>query len=131
MSVLTRLSEAATSAVQAVIIPSAVISIALSALALTLRRKYVTAQQAGEYLGVSARTIRTKIAEGVFTGYRLPGPNSQAIRLDLNEIDQVMQRIPAVIKPKEAPFGPDARIVEVDPEELAESDGQDEGGDEG
>jgi excisionase family DNA binding protein len=127
MSVLRRLSEAATSAAQAVIIPTAVISIVLSALAL-MPRKYVTAQQAAEYIGVSARTIRTKIAEGVLTGYRIPGPDSRAIRLDLNEIERMMTAIPAVIKPKQPAFGPNAHIVDVDPEELADQDGQDEDG---
>jgi excisionase family DNA binding protein len=91
-------------------------------------RKYVTTQQAAEYLGVTARTIRSKISEGVITGYRLPGPDARAIRVDMNEIDRLMQAIPAVIKPKGPPFGPNARIVEVDAEERGNGQDQDEDG---
>jgi excisionase family DNA binding protein len=46
------------------------------------RRNYVTQQQAADHFGVTARTIRNKIAEGIITGYRIPG--SRAIRVDLD-----------------------------------------------
>lgn len=51
-------------------------------------RNYATLKQAAEYLGVTDRTIRQMIADGRLTGYR-NGP--RLIRVDLNEIDAVMQ----------------------------------------
>lgn len=52
------------------------------------RRRYVTPQQAAEYLGVTARTIRQMIADGRLTGYR---SGTRVVRLDLNEIDAAMK----------------------------------------
>ena len=51
------------------------------------RRRYVTLQEAGDYLGVTERTIRAMIADGRLTGYRM---GKRFIRLNLDEIDQAM-----------------------------------------
>ncbi|BBY11003.1 excisionase family DNA-binding protein [Mycobacterium marseillense] len=51
-------------------------------------RRYATLEQAGEYIGVTSRTIRQMIADGRITGYR-NGP--RIVRVDLNELDAAMQ----------------------------------------
>lgn len=81
-----------------------------------MSRQYVTQQRAAEYLGVTVRTIRNKIAEGTLTGYRLPG--LRAVRVDLDEIDSKFEVIPAVMRPpKRQPFGPRATIIVVEDED--------------
>ncbi|OBJ51010.1 excisionase family DNA-binding protein [Mycobacterium asiaticum] len=55
----------------------------------TFRRRYATLEQAGEYLGVTSRTIRTMIADGRLTGYR---NGARIVRVDLNEIDDVVMQ---------------------------------------
>ncbi len=57
-----------------------------------LRRHLVNINQAAEHFGVSARTIRRYIAAGRVTGYRT-GP--RLIRVDLNELDAMLQPIPS------------------------------------
>lgn len=52
------------------------------------RRRYVTINDAAEYLGVTERTIRKMIADRRLTGYRM---SRRVIRLDLNEIDAAMR----------------------------------------
>lgn len=52
------------------------------------RRRYGSISDAAEYIGVTPRTIRQMIADGRLTGYR-NGP--RLIRVDLNEIDAVME----------------------------------------
>jgi excisionase family DNA binding protein len=74
------------------------------------RHNYVTQQRAADYLGVTPRTIRNWISEGRITGFRVPG--LRAIRVDLDEIDELMKVMPAALKPK-VPFGPRAKIVTV------------------
>ena len=51
------------------------------------RRHYVKPNEAAEYLGVTARTIRQMIANGRLTGYR---SGSRFVRIDLSEIDAAM-----------------------------------------
>ena len=51
-------------------------------------RRYVTLQQAAEYIGVTTRTVRTMIADGRLTGYRC---GARLVRVDLNEVDRAMQ----------------------------------------
>ena len=51
------------------------------------RRRYVSIVEAADYLGVTERTIRTMIADGRLTGYRMA---KNFIRLDLDEIDAAM-----------------------------------------
>lgn len=55
----------------------------------TSRRRYATLEQAGEYLGVTSRTIRMMIADGRLTGYR-NGP--RIVRVDLNEVDNKLMK---------------------------------------
>lgn len=50
------------------------------------RRRYVTLNEAADYLAVGNRTIRNMIADGRLTGYRL----GRLIRLDLDEIESKM-----------------------------------------
>ena len=59
----------------------------------TLRRALVSQAQAAEYLGVTDRTIHNYIARGELTGYRM-GP--RLVRVDLNELDAMLQPIPTV-----------------------------------
>ncbi|OBG50174.1 excisionase family DNA-binding protein [Mycolicibacterium fortuitum] len=50
------------------------------------RRRYVTLNEAADYLAVDRRTVRNMIADGRLTGYRL----GRLIRLNLDEIDSQM-----------------------------------------
>ncbi len=61
-------------------------------------RRLATIDEAKSYLNLkSSITIRRRIADGTFAGYRVPG--TRAIRVDLNEIDDALQRIPAGVAP--------------------------------
>jgi excisionase family DNA binding protein len=51
-------------------------------------RRWVSIQDAAEYLGVTDRTIRQMIADGRLTGYR---SGTRLVRLDLNEINAAMR----------------------------------------
>ncbi|MGV5046696.1 helix-turn-helix domain-containing protein [Rhodococcus pyridinivorans] len=55
----------------------------------TIERRYVTVQEAAEYLGVCDRSVRRYIARGEITGHRLPG--GKLLRIDLDELDRVIQ----------------------------------------
>jgi excisionase family DNA binding protein len=52
---------------------------------------YITQKQAGEYLGVTDRTIREMIADGRLPAYRL---GAKVIRLRRSDIDGAMRRGP-------------------------------------
>lgn len=52
------------------------------------RRRWISQQEAAEYLGVTDRTIRQMIADGRLTGYR---NGNRLVRIDLNEIDAAMK----------------------------------------
>jgi excisionase family DNA binding protein len=52
------------------------------------RRRFITINDAAEYLCVTERTIRLMISDGRLVGYRL---NDRFIRLDLDEINAAMQ----------------------------------------
>lgn len=54
-------------------------------------RRALTVQEAAEVYGVSARTLRARIADGSLPGYRL-GP--RVIRVRVEDLDALMQRIP-------------------------------------
>ena len=56
------------------------------------RRRYISINDAAEYLGVTERTIRQMISDGRLIGYR---NGAKFIRLDLNEIDDV----PPMLRP--------------------------------
>ncbi|MEW5810893.1 MAG: helix-turn-helix domain-containing protein [Actinomycetota bacterium] len=51
-------------------------------------RRYASLKDAAEYSGVTMRTIRNWISEGLITGYRI---NQRLVRVDLNELDQAME----------------------------------------
>ncbi|WP_110883882.1 helix-turn-helix domain-containing protein [Mycolicibacterium wolinskyi] len=56
-------------------------------------RKYVTINEAADYLSVHPNSIRNWIESGKLTGYRLPsvGPRGAVLwRLDLHELDQII-----------------------------------------
>jgi excisionase family DNA binding protein len=55
------------------------------------RRRYETIQAAAERTGVSTRTVRRWMAQGLIMGYRM-GP--RLVRLDADEIDRRMKAIP-------------------------------------
>jgi excisionase family DNA binding protein len=55
-------------------------------------RRWGTVNDAADYLGLSTRTIRRWIADGVIAAYRV-GP--AMIRIDLNELDELPQRVAA------------------------------------
>jgi excisionase family DNA binding protein len=55
-------------------------------------RRYATQLEAAEYLHCNERTIRRLIADGRITGYRI---GRRFVRVDLNELDSALQRIPA------------------------------------
>lgn len=57
-------------------------------------RRYVSLNVAADYLGVSVKTIRRMIAAGEITGHRVRG---KIIRVDLQEIDNVMRPIPSAV----------------------------------
>lgn len=56
-----------------------------------MKRRYITVTEAAEYLQISDRTVRRLIADGELTGYRI-GRSGRLIRVDLNEIDDVLMR---------------------------------------
>ena len=57
-------------------------------------RRLAPIPTAAEYACCSAKTIRRRIADGSLTGYRM-GP--RLIRVDLDELDQLMQPIPTAV----------------------------------
>lgn len=57
-------------------------------------RKLVTQKVAAGTYGLCERTIRNYIAQGLITGYRLPG--GRAIRVDLDELERAITTIPTV-----------------------------------
>ena len=48
-------------------------------------------QVGADYIGVSQKTIRRRIADGTLTGYRF-GP--RVLRVDLDELDRVLRAVP-------------------------------------
>lgn len=58
----------------------------------TPNQRYGGLTLAAEYLGCSEKHLRRMIARGEITGYRL---GSRSIRVDLDELDALLKRIPA------------------------------------
>jgi len=56
-------------------------------------RRWLSQQEAAQYLGVTDRTIRNYVRTGALKGRRLPG--SRLIRLDRLEIDKALKLVPA------------------------------------
>ena len=54
------------------------------------QRRFATLPQAAEYAACSTRTLRRRIADGSLPAYRL----GRLLRVDLDELDQAMRRIP-------------------------------------
>ncbi|WP_203231333.1 helix-turn-helix transcriptional regulator [Nocardioides caldifontis] len=55
-------------------------------------RRLESIEHAADYLGVSTKTIRRRIADGTITGYRT-GP--RLLRVDLNELeDRLLRPVP-------------------------------------
>ncbi len=50
--------------------------------------RWVSLQQAADHLGIQKSTLRSWIAQGKLTGYRI---NARVIRVDLNEVDASLQ----------------------------------------
>lgn len=53
-------------------------------------RRWATLAEAGEHVGLSQKTLRRQIAAGHITGYRI----GRALRVDLNELDDLLRPIP-------------------------------------
>lgn len=60
----------------------------------TFTRRWLSQQEAADYLGVTDRTIRSYIRSGALTGRRLPG--SRLIRLDRHELDSALKPVPSI-----------------------------------
>jgi excisionase family DNA binding protein len=56
-------------------------------------RRWLSQQEAADYLGVTDRTIRNYIRSGALKGRRLPG--SRLIRLDRDDLDAALRPVPA------------------------------------
>lgn len=65
---------------------------ALSHAAQSIRRRYITLDDAAEYLSVSPLTVRRRIATGELKAYRLG--RSRTIRLDLADVENMLRPIP-------------------------------------
>lgn len=62
-------------------------------------RRLASINQAAEYAACSTKTIRRRIADGSLTGYRM---GRRIIRVDLNELDQLLRPIPTTTGPESA-----------------------------
>lgn len=59
-------------------------------------RRYESIQSGADRVGVSTRTVRRWLSQGLIMGYRM-GPRT--IRLDADELDQKMRAIPTAADP--------------------------------
>jgi excisionase family DNA binding protein len=81
------------------------------------KRRLITLQEAADYFQVTTRTVRNKISEGVITGYHVAG--LRAVRVDLNEIEHLLEIVPTVVgrpaslrrNDSRAQIDPDARVI--------------------
>lgn len=55
-------------------------------------RRYASLDDAAEYAGCGARTIRRLISAGELTGYRL---GKRLLRINLDELDAAMRPVPS------------------------------------
>lgn len=55
--------------------------------------RWLSQQEAAEYLGVTDRTIRNYIAKGLLPGRRIRG--SRAIRIAQSDLDELLAPIPS------------------------------------
>lgn len=56
-------------------------------------RRWLSQAQAAEHLGVTDRTIRNYVARGTLRAHRVRG--SRLVRIDLNELEQLLTPIPS------------------------------------
>ncbi len=56
----------------------------------TPKRNLITQTEAADYLGVTTRTVRQYVADGVLSAYRL-GP--KLIRYDMAEVDELLRPV--------------------------------------
>lgn len=56
------------------------------------RHRWLSQQEAAEYLGVTQRTIRAYIADGRLRGHRVRG--SRLVRIDRADLDAMLSPIP-------------------------------------
>lgn len=56
-------------------------------------RRWLSQIEAGEYVGVTDRTIRNWIARGVLPASRVRG--SRSIRIDIADLDALMRPVPS------------------------------------
>ena len=56
------------------------------------RTQYLTLAEAAELMSVSVKTLRRRIADGTIPAYRC---GRRVIRIRLDDLDQVFQRVPA------------------------------------
>jgi excisionase family DNA binding protein len=56
-------------------------------------RRWLSQQEAAEYIGVTDRSIRNYIRTGAIKGRRLPG--SRLIRIDRLELDKALRPVPS------------------------------------
>ena len=56
-------------------------------------RRWLSQQEAADYIGVTNRTIRNYIRTGAIKGRRLPG--SRLIRIDRHELDAALRPVPS------------------------------------
>lgn len=71
---------------------SAPSDVAIRAVDLTSRR-WLSQVEAAEYIGVTDRTIRNYIARGFLPARRIRG--SRAIRIDVTELEKLLQPVPS------------------------------------
>lgn len=57
-----------------------------------VHRHLVAIDAAAEYLAVSTKTIRRRIADGTITGYRV---GSRLLRVDIDELESIIRPVPA------------------------------------
>jgi len=76
------------------------------------REALVTIANVATHLGVTPRSVRNYITQGLFPAYRIPG--TRGVRLKLSEVNAAMKIIPAsVARPGTASFGPKAKIIDL------------------
>ncbi|MCW2560338.1 MAG: DNA-binding protein excisionase family [Mycobacterium sp.] len=58
-----------------------------------MSRRYISINEAAEYLGISTKFVRNLIMEGEISGYRIGSyARHRTLRVDLDEIDEKLMR---------------------------------------
>ncbi|MBM7518247.1 helix-turn-helix domain-containing protein [Nocardioides nitrophenolicus] len=61
---------------------------------MTSKRAHISLQEAADYLGVSASTVRRYVGLGTLPAYRIAG--SKLIRVKRTDVEGLLKRIPTV-----------------------------------